>query len=56
MLHVFNGPSEGPHWILAAPRETARTLKEFQGTQELGRQDQNAMERMSTLACQPLAS
>lgn len=39
-------PSEG--WSLAAPREIARTLKGFQGTQVLGRQAQNAMERIST--------
>lgn len=50
---MLNGPSEGPHWILSAPRETARTLKGFQGTQALGRQDQNAMERMSTLCSLP---
>lgn len=44
---MFNGSLEGPRLILA-PREAARTLKGFQGTQAPGRQDLKAMERIST--------
>lgn len=48
MLHMFDGSVEGPHLILAAPREAARTLKRFQGTQAPGRQELKAMEIIST--------